>query len=598
MTDTLLPPATRNALAVYRRLLRYVRPYWWIFAIALVGMALEAGSQGLFSYLLKPLLDGSFVEQDPAVIAVVPLFIVALFLGRGVAAFFATYGMAAVGRYLIRDMRAEIFSQYLRLPTWYYDNASSGQMISRLTYNTEQVAQAATNAITILVRDSLTIVALLTVMLVLSPALTLTFLVVGPVIAWVVAYVSKRFRRISRRIQESMGDVSHITEEVVEGHKVVKTFGGQEYEREHFRHANEKNQKLNMKMMATNAASAPLVEFAGAVALAAIVFMATREQMLATVTPGTFMSFMTAMLLMLPALKKLTTVNAQIQKGIAAAESIFDLLDSEPERDTGTRALERSRGEIEFRNVGLTYDQHKGPVLRDVNFRAHPGTVTAFVGRSGSGKTSLVSLIPRFYEATEGSILLDGTDIREFRLADLRDQVALVSQDITLFNDTVGRNIAYGRLEQATDEEIERAAEAAYAMEFVRQLPDGLDTIVGENGVLLSGGQRQRIAIARALLKDAPILILDEATSSLDSESERMIQDALDDLMRERTTLVIAHRLSTVENADLVVVLKEGRVVEQGDHESLLGSNGHYRWLHRMQFREPAARRREQKVAT
>lgn len=589
MNDSPLPMQARDGLAVYRRLLGYVRPYWVMFTIALVGMSLEAASQGLFSYLMKPLLDGSFVEQDPAVIAVVPPMIVLLFLARGIAAFFANYSMSAVGRYVIKDMRGEIFSQYLKLPTWYYDNASSGQMISRLTYNTEQVSQAATNAVTILVRDSLTIVGLLIVMFLLSPALTLTFLVVGPVIAMVVIYVSKRFRRISRRIQESMGDVTHITDEVVEGHKVVKTFGGQEYERSHFREANEKNQKLNMKMMATNAASAPLVEFAGAVALAAIVFMATRDQMLQHVTPGTFMSFMTAMLLLLPALKKLTTVNAQIQKGIAAAESIFDLLDSEPEKDTGTRALERAGGEIEFRDVGLTYDPSKGPVLTHISFRAEPGTVTAFVGRSGSGKTSLVSLIPRFYEATEGSILLDGTDIREFRLSDLRDQIALVSQDITLFNDTVARNIAYGRLEKATPEQIERAAEAAHAMEFIRHLPEGMDTMVGENGVLLSGGQRQRIAIARALLKDAPILILDEATSSLDSESERMIQDAMDDLMRERTTLVIAHRLSTVENADQVIVLKAGRLVERGSHEELLSRDGHYRWLHRMQFKAPAA---------
>lgn len=588
MNDPLLPASTRSGLQIYRRLLRYVRPYWVMFAVALVGMTLEAASQGLFSYLMKPLLDGSFVEKDPEIIAVVPPMIIGLFLARGVAAFFANYSMSSVGRHVIKDMRAQIFGQYLRLPTWYYDNASSGQMISRLTYNTEQVSQAATNAVTILVRDSLTIVGLLTVMFILSPVLTLTFLVVGPVIAWVVTYVSKRFRRISRRIQESMGDVSHITEEVVEGHKVVKTFGGQDYEREHFRRANEKNQKLNMKMMATNAASAPLVEFAGAVALAAIVYMATRQQMLQHVTPGTFMSFMTAMLLLLPAMKKLTTVNAQIQKGIAAAESIFDVLDSEPEADTGARSIERARGEIEFQDVGLTYDPSKGPVLSGVSFRAEPGTVTAFVGRSGSGKTSLVSLIPRFYEVTEGRILLDGVDIREFRLSDLRDQVALVSQDITLFNDTVARNIAYGRLEKASDEEIRDAAEAAHAMEFIRNLPQGMDTMVGENGVLLSGGQRQRIAIARALLKDAPILILDEATSSLDSESERMIQDALEDLMRERTTLVIAHRLSTVENADQVIVLKHGRVVEQGTHVELLARDGHYRWLHRMQFRDEA----------
>ncbi len=590
MNDGWLPSGHRDAWSVYRRLLGYVRPYWWIFALALLGMAVDAGTQAGFAYLMKPLLDESFVKKNPDVILIVPPLIIVLFLARGIAAFLATYGMSVVGRHVIRDLRAQMFRQYLRLPTRYYDNASSGQMISRLTYNTEQVAQAATNAVTILVRDSLTIIALLGVMLYLSVTLTLTFLVVGPVIAGVVTYVSRRFRRISRRIQESMGDVTHVTEEVVEGNKVVKTFGGQDYEEAHFREANENNRKLNMKMMATNAASAPLVEFAGSIALAAIIFMATRPGLIAEMTPGTFVSFFSAMMLLLPALKKLTTVNAQIQKGIAAAESIFDLLDSETEADTGTRTLDRAEGELEFEDVSLVYEPSKGPVLSDISFRARPGSVTAIVGRSGSGKSSLVSLIPRFYEPDTGRILLDGTDIREFRLRDLRDQIGLVTQDITLFNDTVARNIAYGALGDAGVAEIERAAEAAHAMEFIRHMPEGLDTMVGENGVLLSGGQRQRIAIARALLKDAPILILDEATSSLDSESERMIQDALDDLMRERTTLVIAHRLSTVENADQVVVLKEGRIAEVGSHAELLSEDGHYRWLHRMQFRdEPGA---------
>jgi subfamily B ATP-binding cassette protein MsbA len=586
MNDGWLPSGQYGAWSVYRRLLSYVRPYWWIFALALLGMAVDAGTQAGFAYLMKPLLDESFVKKNPDVIAIVPPLIVVIFLARGVAGFLATYGMAAVGRHVIRDLRSQMFRQYLSLPTRYYDNASSGQMISRLTYNTEQVAQAATNAVTILVRDSLTIIALLGVMLYLSVTLTLTFLVVGPVIAGVVTYVSRRFRRISRRIQDSMGDVTHVTEEVVEGNKVVKTFGGQDYEEAHFRHANENNRKLNMKMMATNAASAPLVEFAGSLALAAIVFMATRPELIAEMTPGTFVSFFSSMMLLLPAMKKLTTVNAQIQKGIAAAESIFELLDSETEADTGTHRLERAEGELEFQDVSLVYEPEKGPVLSDIGFRARPGTVTAIVGRSGSGKSSLVSLIPRFYEPDTGRILLDGTDIRDIRLRDLRDQIGLVTQDITLFNDTVARNIAYGGLGQASQAEIERAAEAAHAMEFIRHMPEGLDTMVGENGVLLSGGQRQRIAIARALLKDAPILILDEATSSLDSESERMIQDALDDLMRARTTLVIAHRLSTVENADQVVVLKEGRIAEVGSHAELLSGEGHYRWLHRMQFRD------------
>ncbi len=575
--------------ALYRRLLRYTKPYWKGFAVSILAMIIYAGTDAGFAALMKPMLDGSFVDRDPDVIAMIPVLIIGLFLLRGVMGFISTYGMSWVGRNLIRDMRREMFQQMLRLPTRQYDQTSSGQLIAKLIFDVEQIAQAGTNAITILVRDTFTILALLAWLAYLNWQLTALFLLVGPPIAYAVGKVSKRFRTVSRKIQTSIGDVTHVAEEAVEGHRVIKTFGGQDYETAHFARANETNRHQNMKLVAVSNMSTHLIQLIAATALSGIIYFATRPEMLENITPGTFMSFITAMMMLLPPMKRLTSVNVQIQRGIAAANSIFGLLDSEAESDTGTGVLGRAAGAVEFRALTFAYDPSKGKVLSDINLNIKPGESVAIVGRSGSGKSTLVSLLPRFYDPTAGSILIDGHDIRELTLRSLRDQIAWVGQDVVLFNDSIARNIAYGALGDVQEEDIVRAATAAHAMEFIAKLPERLNTMVGENGVLLSGGQRQRLAIARALLKDAPILILDEATSALDTESERYIQAALTEVMRNRTTLVIAHRLSTIEHADRIVVMDSGRIVEQGGHAELLERGGHYASLHRLQFQRPDA---------
>jgi len=570
----------------YRRLLGYALPHWPVFLVAVLAMGVFAATETVFAWMMKPLLDESFVAKDPDWIRWIPLLLIGLFAVRGVAGFVSSYGMAWVGRTVIYKLRRELFDQLLRLPAAFYDNAASGQLISKLTYNVEQVSQAATNAITIVIRDTLSAAFLLGLMFYHSGTLTLIFLIAGPFIAIVVVRVSKRFRKVSGRIQDSMGDVTHVTQETIEGHRVVKTFGGEDYERGHFDRVNRNNLRQQLKLTATTATSVPFIQLLAACALAGIIFLATQSTSEIR-TAGSFASFLTAMLLLLPPLKRLTTVNAALQKGIAAADSVFELLDAPPERDTGTRRLTRARGAVEYRHVSFRYRSGAEPVLQDVSFRVEPGQTVALVGRSGSGKSTLVNLLPRFYEVSAGSILLDDIPIGELRLADLRDQIALVSQHVTLFNDTVARNIAYGRLEAASAADIERAAEAAHALEFIRELPQGFDTVVGENGVLLSGGQRQRLAIARAILKDAPVLILDEATSALDAESEQQVQAGLEKLMEGRTTLVIAHRLSTVERADRILVLDQGRVVEAGSHRELLARNGQYAALYRLQFSEP-----------
>ncbi len=577
-----------RAWPVYRRLLGQAARYWPLVAVAMLAMAVDAACTGGFAALTKPLLDDALLAKNLDVIRQLPLWIAAIFVGRGIGSFVADYCMAAAGRSVVRDLRARVFEKYLNLPTAYYDRHSHGQMLSRLTYNVEQVAEATTNAVTVVVRDSLYILAFLGVMFYHSLYLTLATLVIGPVIAILIAFVSRRFRRLSRKIQDTMGTVTQRTSEIVLGHKVVKIYGGQKSEAERFDQVNRANRRQHLKLVATKSGSATLVQLLAGLMLAILVFLATRDAMLEEITPGAFTSFMTAMLAILPSLKKLTNVHVMIQRGVAAADSIFELLDVDEEAPDQGRALERPVGHLEFERVGLRYRPDGEAVLDQVSFSARPGTVTALVGRSGSGKTSLVSLIPRFYRPTEGRILLDGHDLAEYRLADLRAAVALVSQDVVLFDDTIARNIAYGALERASPDAIEAAARRANAMEFIERLPQGLETRLGEGGTQLSGGQRQRIAIARAVLKDAPILILDEATSALDSESERLIQAALDQVMRERTTLVIAHRLSTVEGADQVIVLDHGRVVERGSHPELLARGGHYAALHRLQFQDPA----------
>ncbi|HEX5339336.1 MAG TPA: lipid A export permease/ATP-binding protein MsbA [Gammaproteobacteria bacterium] len=579
----------RSVMRVYRRLLGYVVPFWKTFLLAILGMIVYALTQPAFAALVKPLMDKSFVAHDPRSIRLIPALVIGLFLLRGAAGFLSAYFVSWVGRNVIKTLRAQAFGQLLRLPTRYYDASSSGMLISKLTYNIEQVAEATTNAITVLIRDGLTIVGLVGLMFYLNWKLSLFMLIVGPVIALLVRYVSARFRRYSTRIQDSMGDVTRVAEEVVTGHRIVKLFGGEYQESRHFENVNERNRYLNMKLVLVNAGSSPIIQLIAGIGMALVIYVATLPSMLNVVSVGTFASFLSAMLLLMAPLKHVTDINAPLQKGIAAGQSIFELLDEEVETRGGSRRLERARGALEFRKLDFSYTPTKGSVLQDISFDVEPGRTVALVGRSGSGKSTLVGLVARFYDPVAGEILLDGHALGEYGLHDLREQIAMVSQDVMLFNDSIRNNIAYGTLASRSEAQVLAAAEAANALEFIHALPQGLDTMVGDRGVLLSGGQRQRIAIARALLKDAPLLILDEATSALDSESERHIQSALERLMRARTTLVIAHRLSTVERADRILVLERGRIIESGKHDELLARDGHYAMLYKMQFRDAAA---------
>ena len=571
-----------SAMDIYRRLLTYALPYWPRYALAMTGMTIYALTQSAFTLLMKPLLDKGILLHDISSMKVIPLEVVGLFLMRGIADFLAAYNISWVGRSIIKRIRGETFDQLLRLPSGYYDVSSSGMLVSKLTYNIEQVAEASTNVITVIFRDGLTIICLLGVMFYQSWVLALIILVLGPVIALLSRYISERFRRYSRRIQDSMGDVTKVAEEVITGQRIVKLFGGHSHEATRFDQVNERNRYLNTKLMLVNAASSPIIQMIAGLGVACVIVVVLGQK----VTPGTFIAFLAAMLLILPPLKHVTDINAPLQRGIAAGQSIFELLDEKVEDQGGSSTVSRARGELEYRDLCFAYNASKGDVLRDINFKAAPGETVALVGRSGSGKSTLVSLLPRFYDPTSGVILLDGRDLRDYTLDNLRQQVAMVSQDVMLFNDTIRNNIAYGSLKQRGEAAITAAAEAAYAIDFIRRLPQGFDTMVGDRGVLLSGGERQRISIARALLKDAPLLILDEATSSLDSESERHIQAALERLMAHRTTLVIAHRLSTVEKADRIIVLDRGRIVEMGRHAELLAKNGQYAALHRLQFRD------------
>jgi subfamily B ATP-binding cassette protein MsbA len=554
--------------------------------VAAIGMLFDAACGSAFTLVIKPMLDDLFVARDRTTIFWMPLIIVGLFVIRGVASYVADYGMAHIARGVVQTLRAEVFDKYLRLPTAFFNSEPPSHQIARMTYTVEQVANASTDALKIAVLDGLMVIGQVSVMLYNSARLTLALFVLAPLIAGVVYAVGRRYRRISQRIQNSVSSVTGIVDEVVNGQREVKIYGGQDYERGRFGEANTAIRRLNLKVAATNALATALVQLVAACALALVIFLATRPGTLKEMSPGTFMSLITAMLVMLPSLKRLTTVQANLQRGVVAARDLFEVVDADDERDSGHECIARSRGEIEFRNIEFTYPSAAEPALRSVDLHCRPGSVTALVGRSGSGKSSLASLIPRFYDPQAGSVQLDGRELSQYTIASLREQIALVGQQVVLFDDTIARNIAYGALQRATDADIVAAAEAANAMEFVRRLPDGLNSRIGGGGALLSGGQRQRIAIARAILKNAPILILDEATSALDSESESLIQQALKRLMRDRTVIVIAHRLSTIEHADQIAVLDEGRIVELGTHAELIGRDSYYAALHRLQFRD------------
>ena len=579
-----MPHSQSHVATVYKRLLRYVIPHWKVVPGAFVAMILVAGTNAYFPFLLSQIVQTLEEEGRTGGSWFIPLMMLVTFAVRGSADFVAVYGLSWLGRSVVLDLRAEVFRHYTELPASYYDKTSSGTLISKLTYNTEQVAEAISSVVVVAVRDSLTIIVLLVAMIYFSPLLTAVVAIAAPVVGGLISIMSRAFRRYGMRIQTSMGDATRVTEEALSGHRIVKVFEGQDYQQRQFAEINERNRKQYMKLVATRVGGDALTQYTLTIAVAGMTVVAFSESLVPNMDAAVFMGFLGAVGLTLTPLKRLVNINAALQKGVAAGTTLFETLDEPAESDTGTKLLERARGDIEFRNASFAYDENKGRVLNDVSFSVPSGTTIAIVGRSGGGKSTLVGLLPRFYDVDGGDVLLDGMGVRDYRLKDLRRQISLVSQDVVLFDDTIANNIAYGMLTDSPKSAVEAAAEAAYVTEFAAELPNGLNSRVGERGTLLPGGQRQRIAIARALLKNAPVLILDEATSALDSESERQIQDALEMLMVGRTTLVIAHRLSTVENADRIIVLKKGVVVEQGGHKELIAKGGVYSSLYQMQF--------------
>jgi len=570
-----------SSLQLYRRLLGYALPYKWKFVIAVIGMVVLSATSAAFAALMKPLIDKGFVGKDLDTIRLIPPFIVLLFLVRGVANFVGQYSISWVGRRVTFDIRNAIFAHLTRLPSGFYDTNASGGLIAKLIFNVEQIAATVTEALFVIVRDGLSVIAMAGWMIYLNWKLTIFFAVLVPISSLLVRAMSLRFRKTSRQIQLSMGEISQVTQEAIEGQRVVKAFGGQQTEIDAFTMANEKYRHQAMRKVTVSAVGTGFVQLLAAIALALVIYFALLS---GEISAGGFISYITAVTWMMNPAKRLSNINETIQTGLAAAESAFALLDEPKEADTGTRTLERAQGQIEFRNVGFRYPVAESDALQDVSFTIEPGQTVALVGSSGSGKTTTANLMPRFYRVSRGDILLDGININDLVLTNLRRHIAIVGQETLLFDDTIGNNIAYGSEGQIDDVRLTQAAKAAHVLEFVMKLPDGLNTRVGEKGMRLSGGQRQRVAIARALYKNAPILILDEATSALDTESERLVQDAMQKLMKNRTTLVIAHRLSTVEHADRIVVLANGKVVESGTHKELLAHKGIYAGLHHIQF--------------
>jgi ATP-binding cassette, subfamily B, bacterial MsbA len=577
-------PRAQAALAIYARLIRYAKPFWKMFLLGVAGMALSAAVEAAWLWLARTFFDGTFINRDPATLTLVPVAVVVIFFARGIGDYVSQYAPGWVGRQVVKRLRADLFRHYLDLPSAFYDKNTTAQLLSRLTYNTELVAEATTNSITILIRDSLTIVALLCWAFYISPRLTALALLAAPVIAILAQLVNRAIRRYAARIQTSMGDVTRVAKEALDGQRLIKVFNAQDAEARAFEKVIEANRYQNMKLLRARATSNPTVQMIAACALAGVLYVSISNVLAHGMSVGSFSSFIGALVGIASALRRLVGVFGPLQQGIAAGQSLFEILDEPAEPVGGTRPLARARGEVEFAAVTFAYAD-KPPALRALSLKIAPGETVALVGRSGSGKSTLVSLVARFYDVASGEVRVDGHDVREYPLRSLRDNVSLVSQDIVLMNGTIRDNIAFS-LEGADAAAIERAARAAHVLEFASTLPAGLDTEVGDRGVLLSGGQRQRIAIARALLKDAPILMLDEAMSALDTESERIIQGALEELMSNRTTLVIAHRLSTVENADRIVVLEQGVLTEIGSHAELLAKGGAYAQLYRMQFND------------
>ena len=574
---------------VYTRLLGFARPYRGLLLLAGIGMLLEAGAGGAFAKLMESVVDETFIKRDEAKSLLLPAYIVGLFVIRGVAGYITDMGMGKAARSIARDFRVEVLGKYLRLPGLRFDTEPVPSMLVRLGSDSDQVAQAAVDAMKVMIQQSLQVIAMLAVMLYTSWQVTIAILLMAPPLAWMMDRVAKRYRRISHRIQESGAEMMQAADQTLSNQQEVKIYGAQRTELKRYAGLADTNLKLAMKVEATRSISSAMVQLMGAVGLALLLFFAGREAMAGRLTAGGFVSLMVSMMAIIPALKQLTNVQNMLQRGVASAQRLFTVLDADDEQDHGTRPLDRAKGVIEFRDVTARYPGQSRPALEGISFTERPGTVTAIVGRSGSGKSTLIKLIPRFYEAESGRILLDGHPLQDYPLSDLRRQIALVGQQVMLFDGTVAANVAYGELQGAQAGAMEEAVRGANAMEFVSELPEGLHAPIGNKGGRLSGGQRQRLAIARAMLKDAPILILDEATAALDNESERLVQNALQKLMPDRTTLVIAHRLSTIEHADQVLVLDQGHLVEQGTHGELLARGGLYAHLYQMQFREGEA---------
>ncbi|MDY0249629.1 MAG: lipid A export permease/ATP-binding protein MsbA [Pseudomonas sp.] len=584
-----------SGIQIYFRLLAYIKPYIGMFIISIVGFLIFASTTPMLGYVLKYFVDGLANPDavlfpkipwlaDVRLLQAVPLLIVVIAFWQGIGSFLGNFYLAKVSLGLVHDLRVQLFNNLLTLPNRYFDNHNSGHLISRITYNVTMVTGAATDAVKVIVREGMTVVFLFATLLWMNWKLTLVMVAILPIIALMVSSTSKKFRKQSKKIQVAMGDVTHVASETIQNYRVVRSFGGEPYERTRFLESSSSNTDKQLRMIKTNAVYTPSLQLVIYSAMSVLLFLVLLLR--GDSSPGDLVAYITLAGLLPKPIRQLSEVSSTIQKGVAGAESIFEQLDEAPEIDQGTVELAQASGQLEVRDLTFTYPNTETPVLQNISFTAEKGQMVALVGRSGSGKSTLANLIPRFYEHQQGQILLDGVEVKDFTLTNLRRHMALVTQQVSLFNDTVAKNIAYGDLADASLDEIKAAAEAAYAAEFIERMPQGYETIVGENGVLLSGGQRQRLAIARALLKNAPLLILDEATSALDTESERHIQAALDHAVQGRTTLVIAHRLSTIEQADLILVMDQGRIVERGNHKELLAKNGYYSRLHATQFQE------------